>query len=138
MKYYNCKNSSAFVFSVRCFSLKKKIDLLIMTVKIFEFHSAVLDYHDFQKYWELVPNQQLDRTHEVDNPYDYSEIKICTRGRNGSTVGYSPMEISRPTKYILQRCATVVATLLSSNYRRLPLVQGGLEIQCCVATFLQK
>ena len=58
--------------------------------------------------------------------------------RNGSTVGYSPMEISRPTKHILQRCATVVATPLPSNYRILPLVQGGLEIQCCVATFMQK
>ena len=118
MNYYNCKNYFAFVFSVRCFSLKKKTDLLIITVKIFEFYSTVCDYHDFQKYWEPLANQQFDSAHEVDNPYDYFEIKTCTRGRNGRTVRYSPMEISRPTKYILQRGATVVATFLSSNYRR--------------------
>ena len=138
MNYYNCKNYFAFVFSARCFSLKKKIDLLIMTVKIFEFYSAVRDYDDFKKYWEPVANQQFDSAHEVDNPYDYFEIKTCTRGRNGHTARYSPMEISRPTKYILQRGATVVATFLSSNYRRSPLVQGGLEIQCCIATFVSE
>ena len=46
------------------------------------------------------------------------------------------MEIPRPTKYILQRGATVVATLSSTKYRRLPLVQDGLEISCCVAIFM--
>ena len=64
-----------------------------MTVKIFEFHSAVLDYHDFQKYWELVANQQLDRIHEVDNHYDYFEIKICTRG------GMAVRQDIRPWKF---------------------------------------
>ena len=46
------------------------------------------------------------------------------------------MEFSRPTKYISERAATVVAKLSSTNYRRSPLVQGGLEISYCVAIFM--
>ena len=38
------------------------------------------------------------------------------------------MEISRRTKYPMNRGATFCLELLSTNYRRSPLVQGGLEI----------
>ena len=34
------------------------------------------------------------------------------------------------TKFVLDRGARVHATLTSTNYRRSPLVQGGLEIAC--------
>ena len=63
-------------------------------------------------------------------------MKTCTRGSNGRTVGHLPVEIPRPRKYILQRGAKVVATLSSRNYRRSPLVQGGLEISCSVTIFM--
>ena len=46
------------------------------------------------------------------------------------------MEISHPTKYILQGGAKVVTMLSSANYRRSPLVQGGLEIPCSVMIFI--
>ena len=36
----------------------------------------------------------------------------------------------------MQRGAKVVATLSSTNYRRSPLVQGGLEIPCSVTIFM--
>ena len=39
-------------------------------------------------------------------------------------------DISRPTKYLLDRGATVVAKLTATHYRRSPLFQGGLEIPC--------
>ena len=48
------------------------------------------------------------------------------------------MEISRPTKYILQRGAKVVATLSFTNNRRSPSAQGGLEIPCSVTIFMPK
>ena len=99
-----------------------------MAVKLFGFSSAVRSYHYFQKYWEPEANQELDCAQEADNPYDYFVIKTCTRGSNGRTIGYLPIEISRSTKYILQGGAKVVATLSSTNSRRSPLVQGGLEI----------
>ena len=42
------------------------------------------------------------------------------------------MEISRVTKFLLDRGANVSAKLRSTHYRRSPLVQGGIEIQCVV------
>ena len=52
--------------------------------------------------------------------------------KNGSIVGHLPMEISRATKFLLDRGTTVTATLTSTYYRIAPLVQGGLEIPCKV------
>ena len=42
------------------------------------------------------------------------------------------MEITRVTKFLLDRGAVTIATLNTANYRRSPLVQGGLEIACNV------
>ena len=42
------------------------------------------------------------------------------------------MEISRVTKFLLDRGANVSAKLTSTHYRRSPLVQGGIEIPCVV------
>ena len=42
------------------------------------------------------------------------------------------MEISRITKFLLDRRARIEATLRSTHYRQSPLVQGGLEIPCTV------
>ena len=40
------------------------------------------------------------------------------------------MEISRMTKYFMDKGTTVTARLTEVHYRRSPLVQGGLEIPC--------
>ena len=42
------------------------------------------------------------------------------------------MEISRVTKFLIDRGANVSAKLTSTHYRRSPLVQGGTEIPCVV------
>ena len=42
------------------------------------------------------------------------------------------MEISRITKFILQRGARVQATVTGKHYQRSPLIQGGLEVPCLV------
>ena len=42
------------------------------------------------------------------------------------------MEISRVTKFLVDRGANVSAKLTSTHYRRSPLVQGGIEIPCVV------
>ena len=47
-------------------------------------------------------------------------------------MGHLRMEISRITKFLIDRGADVSAKLTSTNYRRSPLVQGGLEIPCLV------
>ena len=56
-------------------------------------------------------------------------IKTC-RTEDSLTVGHLPREISRPTKYLLDRGATILAKLTVTHYRKSPLFQGGLEIPC--------
>ena len=52
-------------------------------------------------------------------------IKVCD---DVKIVGHIPLEISRPTKYLFDRGAFFTVELTSTNYRRSPLIQGGLEI----------
>ena len=65
--------------------------------------------------------------HEVDNPFDMFAVKVCLTTDDEMIVGHLPMEISRITKFLIDRGADVLAKLTSTNYRS-PLVQGGLEI----------
>ena len=48
------------------------------------------------------------------------------------TVGHLPREISWPTKYLLDRGATVKAVIICSYYHRSPLFEGDLEIPCSI------
>ena len=61
----------------------------------------------------------------------YFAIKVCEKDKN-EILGHLPMEISRVTKFLLDRGANVSAKLTSTHYRRSPLVQGGIEIPCVV------
>ena len=56
-------------------------------------------------------------------------IQVCQQETN-KRVGHLPMEISRITKFLIDRGARIQATLTSTHYRRSPLVRGGLEIPC--------
>ena len=44
--------------------------------------------------------------------------------------GHLPREISRVTKFLLDRGAVAYTELTSTHYRRSPIMQGGLEIPC--------
>ena len=59
-------------------------------------------------------------------------FKVCKSNNAQSVVGHLPMEISRITRFILQRDARVQATVTGKHYRRSPLIQGRLEIPCLV------
>ena len=63
-------------------------------------------------------------------PTMFFSIKVCKSNNAQSVVGHLPMEISRITKFILQRGARVQATVTGKHYRRSPLIQGGLEVSC--------
>ena len=78
--------------------------------------------------------------YEPGNVFDQFAIKTVD-GRE-ETVRHLPKEISRVTKYFLDRGISMHCKLTSRHYRRSPLVQGGLEIKCEVvinsrATVLQ-
>ena len=65
------------------------------------------------------------------NEFDAFSVKTV-RDDDNAIVGYLPREISRPTKYLLDRGAIVKAIITCSYYRRSPFFQGGLEIPCMV------
>ena len=97
----------------------------------FEFESAVRGYHYYRKYWSPKEHETLNCYHEPGNPIDIFAIKTCSHG-SLQPVGHLPREISRLTKFILDRDAEVEAKLTSNQYRCSPITQGGLEIPCTV------
>ena len=101
------------------------------TGKTSEFSSPVRGYHHYRNTWFPQESEVLDCYHEFENTFDMFAIKTCKS--NGQIVGHLPREISRVTKFLLDRGAVVQATLSTTHYRRSPLVQGGLEIACKVS-----
>ena len=63
--------------------------------------------------------------------FDHYTIKT-TRKETDQIVGHLPMEISRITKFLIDRSAVMTAKLTSDHYRWSPLIQGGLDIPCLV------
>ncbi len=55
-------------------------------------------------------------------------MKILPGGLTESVVGHLPKEVARFTHFILLHGARVAARVVGVQYRRSPLVQGGLEI----------
>ena len=100
-------------------------------VKLFEFEVVVCGYY-YDGKWVSVENQELGCLHEVDNPDYYLTINSFESARV-KIVGHIPMEMSRPTKFLLQRGAVIKATLSFTNCRKTLLVQDGWK---CQAEFL--
>ena len=92
--------------------------------KLFESTAAVGGYHYYQPFWKPQPNQKLSCAYEENNPFDLFAMKIC---EDTNIVGHLPIEISRASKYLMDRGASFTVQLTSTNYRRSPLIQGGLE-----------
>jgi len=78
--------------------------------KVFEFSCAVRGFHYYRDYFQPEPDQILNCYHERRNPYDRFVIKCCVADKE-EAVGHMPMEISRPTKFFIDRGATVTAML---------------------------
>ena len=102
--------------------------------KLMAFSTAVRGFRYYKKYWGPVERKCLDYAHEKENRYGYFPIKECEK--DGKIVGHLPMEIPRPTKYLLYRGARITATLTSTSYYTSPLVQGGLEIPCLIKVYM--
>ena len=103
--------------------------------KMFEYTAAVRGYHYFKTIWQPKENEVLTCQFENGNSYDMFAIKTCDHG--GIMVGHLPREVSRITKFIIDRGAIVTVLLTGTHYRRLPLVKGGLEIPCKVSVWMR-
>ena len=82
--------------------------------------------------WKPEEEEILESLHEENNPCDVFSIKVCKSNNVRSAVGHLPMEISRITKFILQRGARVQRMVIGKHYRLSSLIQGGFEIPCLV------
>ena len=94
---------------------------------VFEFLAAVRGYHYYRRFWIPQKDQILECFFETHNPFDRFAIKVCEVG-NENAVGHLPREISRVTKFFMDKGAIVTAPLTSEHYRRSPIAQGGMEI----------
>ena len=81
--------------------------------KKMEFSTAVRGFHYYQSYWQPTKNERLDYSHEKENPCNYFPIKTCCK-TDWEIVGHFPMEIPRPTKFLLNtnNCDTDVNIVL--------------------------
>lgn len=95
----------------------------------FEYSSAIRGYHFYKNTWLPEKGQKLDCNYERDNMFDWFAIKVCEK-KSDKIVGHLPKEVSRITKFILNRGAIITAEITLDHYRRSPLVQGGLEVPC--------
>ena len=99
--------------------------------RCFEFTAAIRGFHIYQKVWQPELNDTIVCIHERGSEFDAFSVKTV-RADDNAIVGHLPREISRPTKYLLDRGAIVKAIITCSYYRRFPLFLGGLEIPCMV------
>ena len=88
--------------------------------------SAVRGYHHYRNTWFPQDPEVLDCYYEFENTFDIFAVKTCKS--NGQIVGHLPREISRVTKFLLDRGAVIQVALSTKHSRRSPLVQVGLEI----------
>ena len=107
-------------------------DFVNMTQKSIVFIAAVRGFHVYKMSWKPEEGEILECLYEENNPYDVFSIKVCKSNNAQSVVGHLPMEISRITKFILQRGARLQATVTRKHYRRSFLIQRGLEVPCLV------
>ena len=87
-----------------------------------------------KRYWQPKEAERLECLHEVDNPFDVLAIKTVNSDK--VITGHLPCEISRVTKFLLDRGAVAYAELTSTHYRRSSIMQGCLEIPCKITVKL--
>ena len=103
---------------------------MMASEKVSELFSGIRGYHYYRKTWNPEESEVLQCSHELENGFDLFAIKTCKP--EGQIVDHLSMEIASVTKFLLDRGAVIIATLNTTNHRRSPLVQGGLEIACKV------
>ena len=97
--------------------------------RVLSLQAVVRVFHVCKVIWEPKDSEVLACSHEENNAHDPFAIKTC-RLDSGRIVGHLPMELSRISKFIIDRGAKIEVKLRETHYRRSPLVEGGLEIPC--------
>ena len=96
-----------------------------MTLNFNIFTAGIRGYHYYKKFWKP-ESQVLNCYHGKNNAFDRYAIMVCEIGKDETAVGHLPMEISRVTKFFIDRGGSIIAELASDHYRRSPLIQDGI------------
>ena len=95
------------------------------------FLCGLRGFHVYQEIWKPIIGELLRCSHERNNIYDRYEIAANKRPRGrlaDSIIGHFPREISRVTHFFLLTGGRVHLKVTDENYRRSPLIHGGLRI----------
>ena len=103
--------------------------------KNIESTAAIRGYHFYKRYWQPKEAEWLECLHEVDYPFYVFAIKTVNSDK--VITGHLPREVSRVTKFLLDRRAVAYAEL-TSTYRGSPIIQRGLELPCKITVKLRK
>ena len=90
------------------------------------FLYGVRGFHVYKEIWKPIVGELLRCFHERNDIYD--RYAIGANKRADSIICHLPREISRATRFFLLRGGMVYLKVTDENYRRSPLIQGGLEI----------
>ena len=97
----------------------------------YSFSCGLRGYHEYRSAWIPAIGEELVAQHESHNAYDrytIAVLKLLPGTIRPAVVGHFLREISRFTYYIIIHGGRVSCQVIDVNYRRSPLVQGGLEI----------
>ncbi len=93
------------------------------------FLCGLRGYHEYRLVWSPTIHEVLRAKQEPNNRHDrYAIACVTTTDRTETVVGHLQKEVSRFAFYIINYGARISAKVVSTQYRRSPLVQGGLEI----------
>ena len=84
--------------------------------RVLSVQAAVRGFHVYKNVWEPKESETLVCSHERENVHDPFVIKTYQRA-SGRIVGHLPMELSRITKFLLDRGARMEAKLRETHYR---------------------
>ena len=96
-------------------------------MEVHTFTATVRGFRYYRRFRRPKENEKLACFYESGNVFDQFAIK--TVDERGEIVGHLPKQISRVTKYFLDRGTSMHCKLTSRHYRRSLLVQGRLEIK---------
>ena len=102
-----------------------------MAIGTFDFITGLRGFHVYRDIWKPSLNQFINFKQEKNNRYDrfaVAGMTILPGTLAASIVGHMPRELSRFIWYAIERGARITATLVSTQAKDSPLVQGGLEI----------
>ena len=83
---------------------------------VHSYTAAVRGYHYYKQFWNPVKSEELRCSHEEFNLYD---IKVIHQ--NGKAVGHLPRELSRVTKFFLDRGVTMLCKPIRGSFYTITL-----------------